>query len=126
MVTRRISPVTYEIAVPRRRSKRMVTHINSLKVWNTPDASVLNLVVVGEEVEETQVDGVKLTKPTLDQTQQFEVGNMLEQYGEVICTKLGRATDTLSIWACLSLSGPAHTGWLQHGKRGCGRRFALL
>ena len=26
-VTRRISPVTYEIVVPRRRSKHMVTHI---------------------------------------------------------------------------------------------------
>ena len=47
----------------------MVTHINTLKVWNTPDASVLNLVVVGEEVEEPQVDGVKLTMLTLDQTQ---------------------------------------------------------
>ena len=54
---------------------------------------MLNLVVVGEEVEEPQVDGVKLTMPTLDQTQQFEVGNILEQYGEVVCTKLGRATD---------------------------------
>ena len=57
----------------------MVTDINSPKVWNTPDASVLNLVVVREEVAEPQVDGVKLTMPTLDQTQQFEVKNMLEQ-----------------------------------------------
>ena len=51
----------------------MVTHVNYLKVWNKPDASVLNLVVVGEEVEEPQVDRVKLTMLTLDQTQQFEV-----------------------------------------------------
>ena len=50
-VTRCISPVTYEIAVPRWRSKRMVTHIDSLNVWNTPATSVLNLVVVGGEVE---------------------------------------------------------------------------
>ena len=71
----------------------MVTHINYLKVWNTPDASVLNLVVVGEEVEEPQVDGVKLTMPTLDQTQNFEVESMLEQYGEMVSTKLGRTTD---------------------------------
>ena len=63
------------------------------KVWNTKDTSVLNLVVVGEEVEWPQVDGVKLTMPTLDQTQQFEVENMLEQYGEVVCAKLGRAKD---------------------------------
>ena len=33
------------------------------KVWNTPDVSVLNVLVVGEEVEEPQVDGVKLTMP---------------------------------------------------------------
>ena len=71
----------------------MATHINSLYVWNTPAASVLNLVVVGDEMEEPQVDGVKLTMPILDQTQQFEVGNKLEQHGVVICTKLGRATD---------------------------------
>ena len=31
--------------------------------------------------------------PTLDQNQQFEVENKLEQYGGVVCTKLGRATD---------------------------------
>ena len=55
------------------------------KVWNTPDTSVLNLLVVGEEVEGPQVDGVKLTMPTLDQTQQFDVENMSEQYGGVVC-----------------------------------------
>ena len=69
-------------------------------MWNTPDTSV-------------QVGGAKLTMPTLDQTQQFEVENMLEQYGEVVCKKTRKSNRHLShysIWACLSLSGPAHTG----------------
>ena len=42
-------------------------------------------------MEEPPVDGVKLTIPLLTKPK-FEVENMLEQ-GEVVCTKLGRATD---------------------------------
>ena len=51
-----VSPFTYEEALPKRCSKYMVALINSLMEWNTRDASLLHLVVVGEEIELPQID----------------------------------------------------------------------
>ena len=39
-ITRRISSVTYELAVPTRRTKKCVVHINKLKAWKSPEAPV--------------------------------------------------------------------------------------
>ena len=47
-ITWKVSSVTYELAVPDRRSKRRMAHINMLKAWNHPDASLLGMVVVAE------------------------------------------------------------------------------
>jgi hypothetical protein len=33
---RKVSPVTYKLAVPSRRSKTVVRHVNRLKQWHTP------------------------------------------------------------------------------------------
>ena len=40
-ITRRISSVTYELAVPTRRTKKRVVHNNMLKAWKSPEAPVL-------------------------------------------------------------------------------------
>lgn len=66
-VTRKISPVTYQLAVPHRRSKSMVAmHVNRLKEWHTPEASVMRVVVADEENESLDTPGrIALAKPQL-------------------------------------------------------------
>ena len=39
-ITRRISSVTYELAVPTRWIKKHVVHINMLNAWKSPEAPV--------------------------------------------------------------------------------------
>ena len=41
-ITRRISSVTYELAVPTRRTMKCVVHINMLKAWKSPEAPPLS------------------------------------------------------------------------------------
>ena len=41
-ITRRISSVTYELAIPTRRTKKRVVHINMLKAWKSPEAPPLS------------------------------------------------------------------------------------
>ena len=50
-VESKVADVTYKIAVPHRRKKCMTAHVNRLKPWNAPDASILSVVVADEEVE---------------------------------------------------------------------------
>ena len=50
-----VAEVTYRVSVPHRRGKSMIAHINRLKVWNAPDASILRIIVADEE-EEVDVD----------------------------------------------------------------------
>ena len=45
----KVADVTYQLAVPHRRKKCMTAHINRLKAWNAPDASVLRVIVADEE-----------------------------------------------------------------------------
>ena len=49
-VKRKVADVTYELAVPHKRKKCVTAHINRLKTWNAPDASILR-VIVADEVE---------------------------------------------------------------------------
>lgn len=61
---RKVSPVTYELAVPSRRSKSMVAHVNRLKQWHTPEASVLRVVVAdADQDDEEPTSRVVLSKP---------------------------------------------------------------
>ena len=50
-VESKVADVTYRLAVPHKRRKCMTAHINRLKPWNAPDASILRVVVADEEVE---------------------------------------------------------------------------
>ena len=93
-ITRKISSVTYELAVPDRRSKRRMAHINMLKAWNPPDASLLGMVVVAEEEDEGQEQGKVLAElPALMGRQNDEVGALLAEYNDVVRQEVGRARD---------------------------------
>ena len=48
-VSRVISEVTLEIAVPTRRSRRRVVHINMVKEWQQAEVTVLRVAVAQEE-----------------------------------------------------------------------------
>ena len=48
-VTNRISSVTYELAVPARRIKKRVVHINMLKAWKSTEAPVFREIVAEED-----------------------------------------------------------------------------
>ena len=77
-ITRKVSSVTYELAVHDRRSKRRMAHINMLKAWNPPNASLLGMVVVAEEEDEVQEQGKVLAElPALAGRQVDEVGGLL-------------------------------------------------
>ena len=48
---RKVSSVVYELAIPSRRSKSLVAHVNRLKLWKNPEAHVLRVVMAEEEQE---------------------------------------------------------------------------
>ena len=48
-ITRRHSSVTYELAVPTRRTKKRVVHINMLKDWKSPEAPIFRVIVAEED-----------------------------------------------------------------------------
>ena len=65
-VESKVADDTYRLAVPHRRNKCMTAHINRLKPWNAPDASILRVVVADEEVvaeEKVESDWRTLLKP---------------------------------------------------------------
>ena len=93
-ITRKVSSVTNELAVPDRRSKRRMAHINMLKAWNPPDASLLGMVVVAEEEDEGQERGKVLAElPALAGRQIDKVGGLLAEYNDVVRQEVGRARD---------------------------------
>ena len=60
-VTRKITHLTYELAVPSRRSKTMVAHINMLKAWHSPEAKVLRVIVAEDNGGESDQPPSKVT-----------------------------------------------------------------
>ena len=57
-ITRRISSVTYELAVPTRRTKKCVMHINMLKARKSPEAPVFRVIVAEEDECEDDQQGM--------------------------------------------------------------------
>ena len=86
-VTRKITPVTYELAVHHRRAKVMVVHINSLKPWIPVEAPALRVVVADDEPE-VETEGA--TAP-LDTHQQKDIQDILNEFSDVVTTKVGVA-----------------------------------
>ena len=77
-VESKVADVTYRLAVPNKRKKSITAHINRLKPWNAPDASVLRVVVADEEVatERAEPDWRTL----LDPQQRADVERILVEY----------------------------------------------
>ena len=93
-ITRKISSVTYELAGPDRRSRRRMAHINMLKAWNPPDASLLGMLIVDEEEDEGQGKCKVLAElPALMGRQNDEVRDLLAEYNDVVRQEVGRARD---------------------------------
>ena len=87
-IIRRISPVTYEMAVPSRRSKRMVVHVNSLKMWVDVEAQVLRVVVAQEDEEED----CSRTQCKLPDQQERDIQQLLEEFQDVVTSVVGKAS----------------------------------
>lgn len=88
-----LSPTSYRIAVPNRRSHVMVVHINRLKLWKTPTANLFRVVVAKEsEGCEESVGKVKMGSPQMSKTQQKELNTLLEGFKDVITQDLGKVT----------------------------------
>jgi len=87
-VLRKISPVTYELSVLSRCSRRMVVHINSLKEWIEVEAAILRVVVAEEDLEKEKE---KPQTETLLDEQLQELKPLTEEYIDVISTNLETA-----------------------------------
>ena len=77
----KVTPVTYELAVPNRRSKRLIAHINRLKKWHGPEAIVLRVLVADEEEEEatTITQDIHGMSKELSDTQKKELRELIEE-----------------------------------------------
>ena len=51
VITAQVSPVTYQVDMPEKRKRHRTFHVNMLKQWNSPVASVL--AVCTEQLEES-------------------------------------------------------------------------
>ena len=91
-ITRRISSVTYELAVPTRRTKKRVVYINMLKAWKSPEAPVFPVIVAEEDECEDDLSGQGGEE--FSQKQAKELQAVLKQFGDVICETTGKAYDT--------------------------------
>lgn len=84
----KVADVTYRLAVPNRRKKCMTAHINRLKPWNPPDASILRVVVADEEpAEEVVADWRTLLEPH----QRADIEQVLLDYKDQRGGSLGEA-----------------------------------
>ena len=93
-VIRRVSPVVYELAVPSRRSKTLVAHVNRLKAWKNPEAYVLRVVMAEEEQEaEAIASRMILSTPNLTAEQAEQLRELLSQYSDVISPTIGKVQD---------------------------------
>ena len=89
-VIRKVSSVVYELAVPSRRSKSLVAHVNRLKLWKNPEVHVLRVVMAEEEQEaEAVASRMVLSKPNLSKEQQEQLQELLREFGDVLSSQIG-------------------------------------
>ena len=104
----KVAEVTYRVSVPHRRGKSMIAHINRLKAWNAPDASILRIIVADEE-EEVDVDNTLEWKTLLSPKQQSEIEQLLEEFVDRLDGTLGTCCMQLRL-TTTSLCGHTLTG----------------
>ena len=79
-VETKVADVTYRLAVPHRRKKCMTAHVNRLKAWNAPDASVLRVVVADEEPEMVDKTESNNWRSLLEPHQLADIEQILADY----------------------------------------------
>ena len=92
-VIRRITDLTYELAVPSRRSKRMVAHLNMLKAWHSPEAKALRVVLAEDNDGESDKppSRVVLSDSELTKEQEAQLAGLLSEYKDVVNESVGKA-----------------------------------
>ena len=89
-VIAKISPVTYQLAIPGRGSKPQTVHINMLRQWKTPDARVLRVVVADEDEKEDHHTETHQDEEVLDTDQRKELEEILLTFTVVVNPTPGR------------------------------------
>ena len=89
-VVDKISPVTYQLAIPGRGSKPQTVHINMLRQWKTPDARVLRVVVADEDEKEVHHTESRQDEEVLDTDQRKELEDILLTFTDVVNPIPGR------------------------------------
>ena len=90
-VIRKVTPVTYELAVPNKRGKKGPSTYQQI----IPEAVALKIVVADEEEEEENtesVQGAYTLGKDLTSTQRQQLGDLLQEFQDVITTNLGIAS----------------------------------
>ena len=86
----KISPVTYQLAIPGRGSRPQMVHINMLRVWRTPGARVLRVVVADEDEKEDHHTETRQDKEVLETDQRKELEEILLTFMDVVNPIPGR------------------------------------
>ena len=91
-----MSETTYKLAVPDRRSHIQTAHINSLKLWVTPQANLYRLIVADEVERDDQPLGkVKMGETALSMEQKVQMDMLLGEFCETVTKTMGKNVETV-------------------------------
>ena len=96
-VLSQVSPVTYVIAVPNRRKRKKTVHVNMLKHWTTPDASVLSVLLLHDEEDEEIVSTVKDDEHPRTEQQRHQLNQTLLQWEKTLNPEPGKVSTTVHV-----------------------------
>ena len=96
-VLSQVSPVTYVIAVPNRRKRKKTVHVNMLKHWTTPDASVLSILLLHDEEDEEIVSTVKDDEHPRTEQQRHQLNQTLLQWEKTLNPEPGKVSTTVHV-----------------------------
>ena len=92
-IQRRIGDVTYEVAMPGRRTGRIRVHVNMLKGWKQSTAAVCRIVVADEQIEDMRELEI-LGKSELSKKQMDEIREWLDKFADLTDGKTGTFENT--------------------------------
>ena len=85
------------IAVPNRRKRKKTVHVNMLKHWITPDASVLSILLLHDEEDEEIVSTVKDDEHPLTGQQRHQLNQTLLQWEKTLNPEPGKVSTTVHV-----------------------------
>ena len=106
-ITRKVTPVDYEVERPGRRQEKKVYHVNLLKKWHSSSKAFIAMAAEVEENDLEELDTVylletsstqqKLTPEALSHlatSQAAQIEQLLQEFSDVAGARLGRTTVT--------------------------------